>query len=293
MRDKIDIAPIILRTSNGTKVVIGTLIAAFLAVLFAPKEIKQNVKDLVKRTTDSVYNYMVKNASQKLQKGDTTIISSVYTTWQRLSSETRKKTLEKLVIDGVSYGWLAEYDSVIDIWLNKIIEIKGSLPSDKYIIDIVNIVRNKVLPVTNGIWYFKRAIKRGTGLGLTAADIAQDSYWSTYNGKLETAVGARQTLADDTMLAKIIIGLLSACEVVIKTVDLSFDIKIMLRNIVTKFKSDLHKIITRSAMYSLKSTGDVRANDIKLHVRELKKLEEHLDKINKKINQPYPFNQFK
>ena len=292
MRGKIDIRPTMLPTSNGTKVVIGVVIAAFLSMLFSKKELPHSAKDLVKKTTDAIYHYMVKTASDIVQEGDTTIIASIYTVWRRLSLDTRKNMLKKLVIDGTSYGWLAEYDAILDIWLNKLIEIKGGeLPSDKNIIDIVNIIQNKILPVTNGIWYFNRAIRRHTGLGVTAAYAASDSFWYTSKGKMETAIGARQMLADDTMLAKIIIGLLTASEMVSNMFEGSFDIKMMLRKIDIKFKSDLRLLRKKSVMGTFKTIGEDGVSDIKIRILKLQELEDQLDNANKKLNQPYMFLQ--
>ena len=296
MRGKIDIRPTMLQTSNGTKVVIAVVIAAFLSMLLAKKELTHNAKDLLNKTTDDVYRYMVKTASDTVEEWDTTIIASIYTVWRRLSSDTRKNMLKKLVIDGTSYGWLAEYDVVLDIWLNKLIEIKGGeLPSDKHIIDIVNIIQSKILPVTNGIWYFNRAIRLHTGLGITEAYAASDSFWYTSKGKMETAIGVRQMLTYDTMLAKIIIGLLTVSEMVSNMFESSFDIKMMLKKIIIKFKSDLRYLRKKSVMNTFKTmredvVKDV-VSDIKMRIIKLQELEEKLDNANKKLNQPYMFPQ--
>jgi hypothetical protein len=239
---KTNIGSIILRPSLDmvSKLAIGTLITALLTILIEKSigitSIASIAKDEVTKikndTIDAITKYMIKNASEKIQTGDTTVIASIY---GRISSDTRKNMLKKLVIDGVSYGWLAEYDGIIDQWLNKIIEIKGGdLPSDKYILDIISIIQNKVLPVTNGIWYFKRAVRLRTGLGVTTADTAPDSYWYTSEGQTETAKGVRETLADDTTIAKIVVGLLSAAE--------SFNsirIKRMLIKLINNFKGHI------------------------------------------------------
>lgn len=305
VRSKIDIRSTMLGTSaTTTKIVIGTLIAAFLSVLIgksklgtdAIKGIKNETDDVVNKTTETIYNYMVAHASERLQDGDTTIIASMYETLGRhLSPDDRKIIFQHLVIDGVSYGWLAEYDAIIDQWLKNIIKIKGGeLPSDNYIINIVNIIQNKVLPVTNGIWYSKRAIKLATGVGLTKADTAHDDYWYTSDGQMETASGARQMLAEDTMLAKIIIGLLSASEVVttgpIKTI--IGNIKPMIRQLIIKIKNDIAnhggEFKTRdkpAAVFPFKQPIADDADDIEMQISELKDLDRYLEKSNKKINQ--------
>lgn len=252
---KTNIGSIILQPSLDmvSKLAIGTLITALLTNLIVNSDgitsIALSGKDAVTKikndTVDAITNYMIKTASEKIQTGDTTVIASIYKLVGRhISLDTRKKMLEKLVINGVSYGWLAEYDDMIDKWLTKGIEIKGGvLPSDKNIIDIVNIIQNQVLPVTNGIWYFKRAVKLRTGLGVTAADTAPDSYWYTSEGQAETAKGARETLAQDTTIAKIVVGLLSAAES-LDSVNTLIKInkmirKVMIRKLINIFKSHI------------------------------------------------------
>jgi hypothetical protein len=277
------------RTSVITKVLIGKLIAVFLSVLIGNSlgNITTEIKhDTVNETTEAIYDYMIATASERLKEGDTTIIASLYKTLgEYISSDVRKKMLENLVIDGVSYGWLAEYDAIIDQWLNKIIEIKGGkLPSDKYIFDLVNIIQNKVLPVSNQI--FK----------LTNTDPMPDSYWNTSEGLMTTAIGLRQMLAEDTMISKIVIGILSATEVVINTQPIGNifgDINTMIKTLIIKIKSDITK-----------GSGDLKllhhqtiaippskifVNNITKKISELKELEQNLDKTNiLKIKQPHP-----
>jgi hypothetical protein len=289
-------------TNTMSKLAIKTLIAAFLIILIGNsvgdgvKKIKNDTVKLTNEITETVYNFMITTASERLQEGDTTIIASIYVKIGRhVSTEKRKELLENLVINGVSYGWLAEYDGIIEQWLNKIIEIKGGeLPSDKYIIKIVNIIQNKVIPVTNGLWYFKRAVKLRTGLGVTAADAAPDSYWYTSEGQTETAKGARETLADDTTIAKVIVGLLSAIEMVDNTntmiESLFGDINNMLRKIIDSFKLDLANAkIEKSGKLDLileenpvtTLMGSPHDAVIKMQIRELnkiiKKCENYLD----------------
>jgi len=293
------------------KVVTGTLIAAFLSALFAKSnlgaELKSDIDALVKETTNAIYKYMVNHTSEIMQEGDTTIISSTYKTIGRhLTLDERKEIFKHLVIDGVSYEWLADYDAIIELWLNKIIELKGGLlPSDKYIINIINIIQNKVLPVTNGIWYFKRAIRRATGLGLTKADIVPDSYWYTSEGQTETVSGARQILAEDTTLAKIIVGLLSVVEWFNNTnpskiiPGLGIDIKMMLRKIVIKFKSDIiaNRGSVDSEPYPFKTFETISGNaststSTNAKIRELNEEVKKLEKINQ-LPQPPHFPQWK
>ena len=192
---------------------------------------------------------MITTASKQIQTGDTTVIASIYGfVGRHISLDTRKKMLEKLVINGVSYGWLAHYDDMIDKWLTKGIEIKGGvLPSDKNIIDIVNIIRNKVLPITNGWWYFSRALRRGTGIGLTNAYTKPDDYWYTSEGQTETAKGAKETLADDTTIAKIVVGLLSAAESY-NSVFSVINIKTMLIKLINNFKVDISNSVNIEKM---------------------------------------------
>ncbi len=254
----IDIRPMMtLQPSAHTlsKIAIKTIISAFLTILIGiafetsvksgVKKITTEIDKFTNEITDSVYKYIITTASEMMQKGDTAIIASIYLKVGRhLSIEKRKELLEKLVIDGVSYGWLAPYDSIVEQWLNKIIEIKGGhLPSDRFIINIVSIIRNKVIPLTNGIWYFKRAVKLRTGIGITDADIAPDEYWYTPEGRAATANATRDILAEDTVLANIIVGLLSANEA-IDNANMLFDhvfsdINSMLRNLMITFKTHL------------------------------------------------------
>jgi hypothetical protein len=302
MRSKSDTGTII-------KVVTGTLIAAFLSILFAKStlgaELKSNIDDLVKETTNAVYKYMVNHTSEIIQEGDTTIIASLYKT---IVPEERKKIFKHLVIGDVSYGWLAEYDDIIETWLNKVIEIKGGLlPSDKYITNVINIIQNKVLPVTNGIWYSKRAIRRATGLGLTKADIVPDSYWYTLEGQAETAHGARQTLAEDTTLAKIIVGLLTAIEWYNDTnptkniFGVGTDIKAMLHKLVIKFKADimanrgsvdLELFRKQAALYPFKIISGNASTSTNAKIRELNEEVKKLEKINQQLVQPSHFPQW-
>jgi hypothetical protein len=282
------------RTSVIIKVVIGKLIAAFLSVLIANSignttpEIKH---DTVNETTEAIYDYMIKTASERVQEGDTTIIASLYKTLgEYISTDMRKKMLENLVIDGVSYGWLAEYDTIIDLWLNKIIEIKGGkLPSDKYIFDLVNIIQNKVLPISNQIWK------------LTNTDPMPDSYWNTTEGLMTTAIGLRQMLAEDTLISKIVIGILSATEVVINTQPIGnifgdINLNTMLKTLIIKIKSDITKGIDDLKLLH-HQTIDIppsktfihhNADIFKKQINELKELEQYLDKTNiLKIKQPH------
>ena len=297
-----------MRTSVMAKIAIGTLISAFLSVLIgrskfgadAIKELKHDTNDLVNKTSEAVYKYMITTASERFQEEDTAIIASLYGTMgQYISSDTRKNILENIVIDGVSYGWLAEYDTVIDMWLKKIIEIKGgNLPSDKYIINIVNIIQNKILPVTNGIWYFKRAVKLRTGLDVTAADTAPDSYWYTSEGRLATASGVRYLVAEDAILSKIVIGLLSAIEVVNRgLIETMFGgIKPMIRKLINKMKdgiadangSDDLKLLRKSeAISSLNpirdDDDDDDTNNIVSQNNELKELDRYWETSKQKI----------
>jgi hypothetical protein len=287
LHDKIDISKILMRpTSVLTKVVIGKLIAAFLSVLIANSigntttEIKH---DTVNETTEAIYDYMIKTASERVQEGDTTIIASMYKTLgQYISPDVRKKMLQNLVIDGVSYGWLAEYDAIIDQWLNKIIEIKGgNLPSDKYIFDLVNIIQNKVLPVSNQIWK------------LTNTDPMPDSYWNTSEGLMTTAIGLRQMLAEDTLISKIVIGILSATEVVIdaRSIENIFgDINTMLKTLIIKIKSDIAKgsanlkpLHHQTVDIPLSKTFIPNGDNIKKNISELKQLDQYLDKTKTNI----------
>jgi hypothetical protein len=307
VRSKIDIGTTI-------KVVTGTLIAAFLSTLFATSiigaEAKNYIDNLVKETTNAIYKYMVNHTCEIMQEGDTTIIASIYKTIGRhLTLDERKEIFKHLVIDDVSYEWLAEYDAIIEIWLNKVIEIKdGVLPSDKYITNIINIIQNKVLPVTNGIWYSKRAIRRATGLGLTKADIVPDSYWYTLAGKHETANGVRQTIAINTKLAKIIVGLLTAIEWYNNTKPVT-NIKRMLNKIVIKFKADIianrssvdsellrkpgalypFKTISGNASSTSNSTTNAKIRELNEEVKKLEKINQlpqppHFPQWNPKIN---------
>ena len=251
-----------------SKIAIGTLITAFLTILIeksigissiasigkgAVTKIKNDTHALAREISEAIYNYMITTASKQIQAGDTTVIASIYGLIGRhISVGTRKKMLEHLL--GVSYVWLAEYDDIIDQWLKKIIEIKGGdLPSDKYILDIISIIQNKVLPVTNGIWYFKRAVKLRTGLGVTTADTAPDSYWYTSEGQTETAKGARETLADDTTIAKIVVGLLSAAETMknfnaLESIFSDISIKTMLIKLINNFKVDISSSVNIEKM---------------------------------------------
>lgn len=300
-RSKIDVGSTMMPTSSvTTKIAIGTLITAFLSVLIGKTEIGAEIKSdtdvLVKKATDDIYNYMVARASERLKAGDTTIIASMYKTiTKHMTSEDRKKMFKKLVIDGVSYEWLAEYDHIIDIWLNKIIQLEGNkLPSDKYIINLVNTIQNKVLPITNAIWYSKRAVKRGLSklgiVSLSKADSASDDYWYTSEGQSETAIGARQMLEEeDTVLAKIIVGILSSGvisdEGLIKAI--IGDIKPMLRELISKLKhgidndgGDLHMLRQASEFTPLKQIGKSTNDDIQTYIRQLEK-----------ISQPYRFKE--
>jgi hypothetical protein len=253
-----DISSLMVRPSANTvnKFAIGTLIVAFLTILIEKtiglssiksgiKKIKDDALELANDITESVCNYIIATASDRLQEGDTTIIASMYMkVGQHVSVGKRKEMLENLVINGISYGWLAPYDGIIEQWLNKIIEIKGGqLPSDKYIFNIVNIIRNKVIPFTNGIWYFKRAVKLRTGLGMTDADIVPDVYWNTSEGRVATANSTRDIIAEDTVLAKIIVGLLTANEAIDNT-NMLFDrvfsnVNSMLKILMITFKTHL------------------------------------------------------
>jgi hypothetical protein len=304
-RSKIDVGSTMMPTSSATtKIAIVTLITAFLSVLIGKTEIGAEIKSdtnvLVKKATDDIYDYMVARASQRLKAGDTTIIASMYKTiTKHMTSEDRKKMFKKLVIDGVSYEWLAEYDHIIDIWLNKIIQLEGNkLPSDKYIINLVNTIQNKVLPITNAIWYYKRAVKRGLSklgiVSLSKADSASDDYWYTSEGQSETAIGARQMLEEeDTVLAKIIVGILSSGvisdEGLIKTI--IGDIKPMLRELISKLKrvidNDLHGFRQTSEFTPLNPTGKSANDDIQTYIRQLKELEKE------KVSQPYRFKELK
>jgi len=291
----IDISSIMVRPSAYTlsKFAIKTIISAFLTILIGSafetpvksgvKKITTDVDRLTNEITESVYKYIIATASERLQKGDTTVIASIYfKIGQHLSIEKRKEMLEKLVINGVSYGWLAIYDGVIEQWLTKIKEIKGGeLPSDKYLINIINIIQNKVIPVTNGIWYFKRAVKLRTGLGITDADSAPDEYWYTAEGQRVTASGTREILTEDTMLAKIIVGLLAANEAIDNTnmlIESAFsDINHMIRHLVIIFKTHLD----HAKVYKTTNIGeDIKSklgNDvdvdagINMQIRELNK----------------------
>ena len=317
IRDSVD-SKINIGSARATKVVIGTLIAAFLSTLFAAKsnlgaELKSDMDALVKETTNAIYKYIVNHTSEIIQEGDTTIIASLYKTYKtigrHLTLDERKEIFKHIVIDDVSYGWLAEYDDIIEIWLNKVIEIKGGLlPSDKYIINVINIIQNKVLPVTNGIWYSKRAIRRAIGLGLTKADIVPDSYWYTSEGQTETASGARQTLAVDTKLAKIIVGLLTAIEWYNDTnptkniFGVGTDIKAMLHKLVIKFKADimanrgsvdLELFRKQAAMYPFKIISGNASTSTNAKIRELNEEVKKLEKINQQLVQPLHFPQLK
>jgi len=196
----------------------------------------------------------------------------------------RNKMLQNLVIDGVSYGWLADYDAIIDQWLNKIIEIKGGdLPSNKYIFDLVNIIQNKVLPVSNQIWYW------------TNTDPIPDSYWNTTEGLWTTAIGLRQMLAEDTLISKIIIGILTATEVVIdaRPIENIFgDINAMIRKLIIKIKSDITKSSGNLKLLHHQTiaipTSKIFVNNITKKINELKELEQNLNKTNiLKIKQPH------
>lgn len=309
IRSKVDIGSTMMRTSVMAKFAIGTLIAAFLSVLIkksklgedAINELKNDANDLVNKTAEAVYKYMITTASERIQEGDTAIIASLYgTIGQYISSDARKNILENIVIDGVSYGWLAEYDAVIDAWLKKIIEIKGGeLPSDKYIINIVNIIQNKVIPVTSKIWYYKRAIKIATGLGITEADTASDDYWYTSEGLHSTASGVRQMVAEDAYLSKIVIGILSASEMynrgLIETI--FGGIRPMIRQLINKMKdgianpndSDNLKLLRKSEVISsLKPIRDDDdhhddTNNIVSQINELKELDRYWEKSKKNI----------
>jgi hypothetical protein len=287
-----------------TKIAIGTLIAAFLSVLIGKTEIGAEIKSdtdvLVKKATDDIYNYMVERASERLKAGDTTIIASMYKTITNyLTPAERKKMFEKLVIDGVSYEWLAEYDGIIDQWLNKIIQLEGNkLPSDKYILDLINIIQNKVLPITNGIWYFQRALNRKLNtlvpdlFPLSKAYTESDDYWYTSEGQSETAIGARQMLEENTVLAKIIVGILRVGVIVNHEVmNTNFgDIKPMLRQLINKIKSskikfkdgDLHMFRQTSEFTPLNQIGKSANDDIQTYIRELEK-----------VSQPYHFKELK
>lgn len=302
-RSKIDVGSTMMPTSSvATKIAIGTLITAFLSVLIGKTEIGAEIKSdtdiLVKKATDDIYNYMVERASKRLKAGDTTIIASMYKTiTKHMTSEDRKKMFKKLVIDGVSYEWLAEYDHIIDIWLNKIIQLEGNkLPSDKYIINLVNTIQNKVLPITNTIWYSKRALMRGLSklgiVSLSKADAASDDYWYTSEGQSETAIGARQMLEEeDTVLAKIIVGILSSGVIVNEGVMKTIfgDIKPMLRKLISKLKhgidndgGDLHMLRQTSEFTHLKPNGKSANDDIQTYIHQLEK-----------ISQPYRFKELK
>jgi hypothetical protein len=302
--DKIDISSIIVQRTSPTitKLVISKLIAAFLTTVLietslgknidnAIKEIKEDTNTVVNETTEAIYDFMIKTASERLQEGDTTIIASLYETLGRfISPDVRKRVLENLVIDAVSYGWLAEYDALIDQWLKKIIEIKGgNLPSDKYIIDMFNIIQNKVLPVSNTIWYYTKK-----------SDKVPES--DRYEGLMKTATGVRKMLAEDTLISKIVIGLLSASELVINTRplgDIFGDINTMLQTLIIKIKSDiansngnltLHQSILVPKKHFIEDP-----HNIKTHVNELKELEQYLDKTKKyvqKIKQPTPITKW-
>jgi len=299
--DKIDISSIIIQRTSPTitKLVISKLIAAFLTTVLietslgknidnAIKEIKEDTNTVVNETTEAIYDFMIKTASERLQEGDTTIIASLYETLGRfISPDVRKRVLENLVIDAVSYGWLAEYDALIDQWLKKIIEIKGgNLPSDKYIIDMFNIIQNKVLPVSNTIWYYTKK-----------SDKVPES--DRYEGLMKTATGVRKMLAEDTLISKIVIGLLSASELVINTRplgDIFGDINTMLQTLIIKIKSDiansngnltLHQSILVPKKHFIEDP-----HNIKTHVNEL---EQYLDKTKKniqKIKQPTPITKW-
>jgi len=294
---KIDISSMMVRPSANTisKFAIKTLIVAFLTILIEKtvglstinsgiKKIKDDAFEMANDITDSVYKYMIATASNRLQEGDTTIIASIYVKiGQHVSIEKRKEMLENLVINGVSYGWLAPYDGIIEQWLNKIIEIKGGeLPSDKYIFGIVNIIKNKVIPVTNGIWYFKRAVKLHTGLG-GPMDTAKDEYWNTSDARAATANSTRDIIAEDTVLAKIIVGLLTANEVIDNTnmfIDGVFsDVNRMLRTLMITFKMHLANAKNdrlhivgddglQSKLFNSKTGNDLTMN---VEIRELNK----------------------
>jgi hypothetical protein len=175
------------------------------------------------------------------------------------------------------------------------------LPSDKYIINLINIIQNKVLPITNSIWYSKRAVKRGLNwlglLSLSKADRVSDEYWNTFEGQSETAIGVRQMLEkEDTMLAKIIIGILSSGvisdEGLIKTI--IGDIKPMLRQLISKLKhgidndgGDLHRFRQTSEFTPLNPIGKSANDDIQTYIRQLKELEKE------KVSQPHRFKELK
>ncbi len=284
--DKIDINSIILQRTSSTitKFGIRKLIAAFLTVLIetslgktidhALKEIKHDTDTVVNETTEAIYDYMIKTASEKIQEGDTTIIATLYEKLgQYISPDARKRVLEKLVIDGESFGWLAQYDALIDQWLKKIIEIKGGkMPSDKYIITLLNIIHTKVLPVSNTIWYY------------TNSDNVPESYWFTSEGLMKTATGMRQMLAEDTLISKIVIGILSATEVVIGTQpvgNIFGDINTMIQTLIIKIKSDIANSNGGMKLDQIQidiSPVDKPYNHINRHLSELKVLEQYLDK---------------
>ena len=178
------------------------------------RDLERDAESLAKYITEQIQQYILTESSEHVRRGDTHIMSELYT---NIPDHLRTLVIEKIKIGGVACEWLIDYDDLIKNWFTTIYKIKGKqLPSDQYIMDIINIIRNGVVPLTKKLKILSDASKfiRKVRGRETEADKKPAEYWNSRQGWAESADGVNKLLAQDTWLAMFVDGLLHVFEII-------------------------------------------------------------------------------